>query len=203
MKTPTLAILAAALGLSYGATAVAASPADSEYKVAKKLLNDDYKNAKMRCDPLRANAKDTCMAVVKGRDKVAHAFLLNDYKPSDKNRYDLALATADANYAVTMEQCDDYAGNEKDVCVKEAKAARVSAKADAKNNMTTANATLKADDKTMDARTDANKKIAAVRQDGADDKRNAQYAVEKEKCDALAGNAKDLCVADAKARYGK
>jgi hypothetical protein len=33
---------------------------------------------------------------------------------------------------VAKEKCDDKAGNEKDVCVKEAKAALVRAKADAK-----------------------------------------------------------------------
>ena len=40
----------------------------------------------------------------------------------------------EADYKVAMEKCDDKAGNLKDVCIKEAKAAMKSAKADAKAN---------------------------------------------------------------------
>jgi hypothetical protein len=39
--------------------------------------------------------------------------------------------------------------------------------------------------------------------DAGEDKRDADYKVAKEKCDALSGGAKDKCMADAKARYGK
>jgi hypothetical protein len=42
-----------------------------------------------------------------------------------------------------------------------------------------------------------------VRKDAAADKRDADYAVAKEKCDALAGAAKDACVGSAKANFGK
>ena len=42
-----------------------------------------------------------------------------------------------------------------------------------------------------------------ARKDAASDKRDANYAVAKEKCDALAGDAKNTCMSDAKARYGK
>jgi hypothetical protein len=60
-----------------------------------------------------------------------------------------------------------------------------------------------AGEKSADARDTANKKIVAVRKDGAEDKRDAQYAVAKEKCDALSGAAKDTCISDAKARFPK
>lgn len=36
-----------------------------------------------------------------------------------------------------------------------------------------------------------------------DDKRNADYAVAKEKCDKLADDAKTACIKDAKVRYGQ
>jgi len=35
------------------------------------------------------------------------------------------------------------------------------------------------------------------------DKRDAEYKVAIEKCDALAGPAKETCVSNAKAQYGK
>ena len=49
----------------------------------------------------------------------------------------------------------------------------------------------------------ANAKVIEARSDAATDKSDAQYKVEKEKCDALAGAAKDNCLAQVKARFGK
>ena len=72
-------------------------------------------------------------------------------------------------------------GNPKDVCVKQAKANHVAAKADAKTVKT----------------------VATTRIDAADEKRDAQYKVAAEKCDALSGDAKSSCIKSAKARYGK
>ena len=78
------------------------------------------------------------------------------------------------------ERCDDRTGNDKDVCIKVAKAALVRAKADAKVTRVS-----------NDARIDA-----------AKDKREADYKVAAQKCDALSGDAKSACVKDAKAKYG-
>lgn len=42
-----------------------------------------------------------------------------------------------------------------------------------------------------------------TRKDAATDKRDADYAVAKEKCNVFAGEAKDSCSAKAKTRYGR
>jgi hypothetical protein len=89
--------------------------------------------------------------------------------------------TAESNYDVAHERCDDMAGNTKDVCVKEAKAVKVKAMADAK----------------------LGREIGEARQDAAADKRDADYKVAAEKCDALSGDAKSSCVSSAKMSYGK
>jgi hypothetical protein len=39
--------------------------------------------------------------------------------------------------------------------------------------------------------------------DAAKDKRDAAYAVAKEKCDAFSSDAKSNCINEAKARFGK
>ena len=44
---------------------------------------------------------------------------------------------------------------------------------------------------------------ADVRKDAATEKRDADYKVAKEKCDAFTGDAKASCMTDAKTRYGK
>ena len=76
--------------------------------------------------------------------------------------------------------------------MKEAKAAEVKGKADAKVNKVSSETQHQASAKTASARADA-----------AEDKRDAEYKVAIEKCDSFAGAAKDRCVKDAKARYGK
>lgn len=48
---------------------------------------------------------------------------MHSYKPTVKTHYDARIAKAEADYDVARERCDDLAGNKKDVCVKEAKAA--------------------------------------------------------------------------------
>ena len=192
MRASTLTSVATAVGLAFACAATAGTMSKEEYKSARKGIEADYKVAKAGCDPLRANTRDICKAEAKGRETVALAELEAKYEPSQKARYDLRIARADADYAVAKEKCDDLGGNQKDVCVKEAKAAQTTAQADAKTQM-----------KTADANRAAGAKIIEARKDAAADKRDAGYAVAREKCDPLAGSAKDLCVSDAKTRYGK
>ena len=49
----------------------------------------------------------------------------------------------------------------------------------------------------------ADKKVVDARVDAIDEKHDAAYKVATEKCDALSGNNKDACVAQAKAAHGK
>jgi hypothetical protein len=214
MKTMKLTLLAAAVAFAFGASAATHGMTKDEYKSAGTSIEADYKSAKTACEPLKANARDVCMAQAKGQEKIAHAALQATYEPSDKTRYDARVAKADAEFAVAKEKCDDQAGNAKDVCRKEAEAAHVAAKADAKTHMktaeanktaaeTTSDANKVAGEKSVTARSKADSTIVDARKDAATDKRAADYALAVEKCDALASATKDACVADAKARFGK
>jgi hypothetical protein len=87
---------------------------------------------------------------------------------------------------------DDLAGNRKDVCVKEAKAALVRAKADARVDRLAGNAREGATVKARDAVKEADA-----------EKRDADYKVAVEKCAAYAGPAKETCVGNAKLQFGK
>ena len=75
-------------------------------------------------------------------------------------------ARAEATYEVAKEKCDDAAGNARDVCMKEANAAYVKAKADAKVDRVAA-----------DTRKDSAEKTADARREAASDKRDADYKV--------------------------
>lgn len=175
--------------LALSAGAMAAKGAVTEADEAR--IEADYKAAKQRCEDTKANAKDVCLLEAKGSRKVAEAELKVREEDTPKNRYKLGLAKAEADYDVAKEKCDDLAGNAKDVCVKDAKAAFVSAKADAKASF-----------KTSKARSEASEEVKESREDAAEAKRDANYAAAKERCDTYAGEAKDRCVADAKARFG-
>ena len=187
--------LLAAAGIAFAGAAGAANDktmSRDAYKAEKDKIEAQYKAEKDKCSGLSGNAKDVCQAEAKGHEKIAKADLEAQYKNTDRARYEAREAKAEADYDVAKEKCDDLKGNDKDVCVKEAKATYTKSKADAKVARVAQEDTVKTSNKTADAKRDA-----------AEDKRDADYKVAKEKCDALSGGAKDKCMADAKARYGK
>jgi hypothetical protein len=173
---------ALAIAAVFAATGAFAAAMDkTEYSAGKDRIEATYKADKAACDSFSGNAKDICVEQAKGKQSVARAELEANYsgKTADFNKVE--VAKADSAYSVAKEMCDDKGGNAKDVCVAEAKAAHTKALADAK----------------------LSKKVGAARQDAADDKREANYKVEAQKCDSLAGDAKSACITDAKARYNK
>ncbi len=153
----------------------------SAYDAERNSISAEYRSDRERCTSLSGNAKDVCQLEARAREKSAKADAYARYKGTVKAYTDALVVHADADYAVAKEKCDDLAGNPKDVCVTEAKAAHTRAKVDAK----------------------ANRKVSEVREEADRDKRSASYEVARERCDALAGQAKDHCIKDAKARFGK
>ena len=111
---------------------------------------------------------------------LATAVYANDpQKVQRDDEYKAAVAYADADYKAAKTSCARLQGNDRDVCMKDAKAAHVAALEDAK-------AQRKSDEAVASAR---------------DAKLEARYDAAKERCEALSGNAKDACIADAKLKY--
>jgi hypothetical protein len=166
----------------FSSMALAADSGDkATYKAAKDRAEADYKAARAKCDPMSGNAKDVCVAEAKAAEKKAKAEAEAQYKNTDRARKNARTAAADADYDVAKAKCDAKSGNDKDVCIKEAKDVRTHAIADAK----------------------ASKKVSEAKEEARDDKRDADYKVAVEKCDAMTGSAKDNCVTAAKSKYGK
>ncbi len=153
----------------------------ADYDASKSRISTDFKSSKAACATLSGNAKDVCVEQAKAREKVALAELEYGYTGKAADQTKVLEAKAKSSYAVAKEKCDDLAGNAKDVCVKEAQAVEAKALADAK----------------------LGKQVSEARSDANADKRDADYKVAAEKCDALAGEAKSGCIAAAKARFGK
>ena len=143
---------------------------------------------------LSGNAKDICMRGSQGQGEGRQGRSQGGAtKARPRRARPRASRAPTPTYEVAKEKCDDLAGNAKDVCVKEAKAAHTKAKADAKVDRVAADTQHELPCRRPPRR----------RTDAAEDKRDADYKVAVEKCDALAGDAKDTCVRDAKAKFGK
>ena len=151
------------------------------YNGAKDDIKATYKAEKDGCATLAGNAKDICVEQAKGHEKVALAQLEANYSGSAQDTLKLQTAQYEARYDVAKEKCDDLAGNAKDVCVTSAKTMRDKAKADVK---------LK-------------KVVTEAMVDDVTTRMKADYKLAREKCDALAGEPKNICVASAKARFNE
>jgi len=95
-----------------------------------------------------------------------------------KSDYSAAQTRISANYALDKEACNALAGNNKDICVEQAKAKEDVARAELEYKQTGSSA-------------DHNKLLVI--------KAKSAYSVSKERCDDLSGNAKDVCIKEAQA----
>lgn len=181
MKHRLTAMTLIAFACCAGTASAAVDEAKLVYKQAQDSAAANYKVAKARCDAIAGNPKDVCVAEAKAArvrvEEEAGAYYKNTLKAYTNSR----MKIAEANYDLDKTKCGALAGNQKDVCVSQAKATLIATKADAK-----------ADKAAMEARADAR-----------EDKRSAEYQVAREKCDAFAGATKDSCMSAAKAQYGK
>ena len=178
--TRHLSVALAAL-LCLGSAQAATNFSQATYKGAKAEIKAGYKADKASCASLSDNAKDVCVEQAKAGEKVALAQLEANYSGNPKDEAKLHTAQYEARYAVAKEKCDDLSGNAKDVCVQEAKTTRDKAKGDAKLTKT----------------------VTTAITDDVSTKMKADYKLAREKCDSLTANAKDICVASAKARYNE
>ena len=193
MNGKSIAAVVLSFGLGCGGALAGDLMSKDAYKAEKERINAAYKaDDAQRCKSLSGNAKDICHAETKARLKISLAELDARNENTPKARENAMVARADAAYSVDIQKCDDLAGQKNSLCKQEAKSMRDKAKADAKAERQSANAQMT-----------ANEKIADARKDAGEAKRDADYRVAMERCDTFAGERKDLCVKDAKARFGK
>jgi len=152
VKKFKLSICAITIALAFNMNAHSESMSKSQYVAISKKIAAEYKASKLACDAFSGNAKDICLAEAKGKRSVAAAYLESAYQPSADNRYKARVAKADADYAVARQKCDDKAGNNKDVCIKEAKTINTSVISDAKLEKQSRKANAEASEKSIDAK---------------------------------------------------
>lgn len=181
MNTTLRSIVIACTLATAGAASFAQTPMSSNvYGSAKDQIKQVYKAERDACKAMTGNAKDVCEQEAEGREEVALAHLQVQRTGTTEDRRKLAEARLEARADVAKEKCDDLSGNAKNVCQTQAKTLLDKGKADIKMN----------------------KEVAEARSDADEAKMKADYKLASERCDTLAGEAKDSCVATAKARYG-
>ncbi|HEX8788676.1 MAG TPA: hypothetical protein VF793_21000 [Telluria sp.] len=182
MRTPhVILLLGAALIWAAGHARAATPEAKLVYQQARDAAAANYKTARAQCNTVTGNPKDVCVAEADAARVRAEEEARAQYEDTLDAYTRARMRIASSNYDLAKTRCAALTGNDKDVCKEQAKAALVSAQADAK-----------ADQKTIEARKQAR-----------DDKAAAAYRVAMEKCGAYAGAPKDQCVSAAKAEFGK
>jgi hypothetical protein len=176
IKSPLIA--AAMLGL---ALAQATTVSRTDYNADKTRISAEYKADDARCDALTGNGKDVCVQQAKANEKVARADLEYRFTGTKSDARKATTARAEAQYAVAKEKCGARTGDEKNVCVQEAKAAQTKALAEMKMG----------------------KEVGDARTDAANDSRDADYKVAVERCDYYSGDTKSSCLTAAKAKFDK
>jgi hypothetical protein len=152
-----------------------------EYRAARARIESEYKDMSAACERLPGNARDVCRTVARGKSRVARAELEYNRSGQSKDAIQLATTKADAAYDVARERCDDRDGSARSGCLAEARTLHEKALVDAR----------------LEAR------VQGARRDAAEDKRNADFNLAKERCEALAGDDRSACMTAARARFGK
>ncbi|WP_334189180.1 hypothetical protein [Noviherbaspirillum sp.] len=176
----TMLISTASIGYTTVSSAATAE-GKAAYAAAKEHAAAGYKVASDKCNAVTGNPKKVCVAEAKAARVRIEADARSSHEDSLSAWTSARKAIANADYDVAIAKCGSQTGNDKDVCVKAGKAAKIEVLADAK----------------------ADNKVATARADAADDKRDAHHQVAVEKCDASAGTAKDSCLSFANTMYGK
>jgi len=175
--------LACVLAVLSSAPATAATRLSSkdEFNAGKAHIDAELLADRAACDKLTGTPRDVCREQARGKELVAKAELELAHTGSRKSQDRLTTVRMDAAYDIARTQCNDKAGAAKAVCSKEAQTARAKAQAD-----------LRLSQRVTDAKRDA-----------ADDRRDAEYKLAAEKCDAMAEDPRAACMAAAKAKAGK
>lgn len=192
MNTLNLAAFSVSLCLGLVGSAIGAEMSKDMHRAEMDAIASKYTADKAACASMAGNVKDICVEEAKGREKVSRAELEAKFNPNEKSTYNVSIARAEAAHEVAKEKCDDFSGNNRDICVLEAKGSYISASENARVQLESAA-----------AKAVASERMSDVRRDAASEKGDADYAIAKEKCDALAGDAKADCLKVAETKHVK
>ena len=209
-----LSTCAVAVGMLFSAGAYADAMSKNQYNAGNERIPGDYKSAKESCKSLSGNANDVCMKEAEARATIAKAELTAVYRAERAKPLQGGRHGSGGGICGGEGKMRRRAGNVKDVCVKQAKAAAVAAKADAEVQKKTANANDAADEKSDQAQGVADPtRLSRRKQRQTRRARSAQGCrIGQARCRLRRGEGEVRCVFkrcekqlmdEAKARFGK
>jgi hypothetical protein len=87
---------------AFSAGAVAQNISESEYEAAGKSIVNEYYSDQLNCALFADSDKDICMAVAKGREKVARTKLEARYKLANKSECKFSVVGINKVYAAVV-----------------------------------------------------------------------------------------------------
>lgn len=88
--------------LAFSSGSIAQNMSESEYKAAGKRIVNEYSADQLKCGSFSDNDKNICMAVAKGKEKVAKTKLEEHYKYVDNSDSKISAARFKTDYAVAI-----------------------------------------------------------------------------------------------------
>jgi hyperosmotically inducible protein len=133
MKTLIATLLATAAGASFAAAPTFGLNHDpATYRNVSEKAAADYKTAVAKCENVKGNDKDVCIAEAKVARTRSETDALARYNNSPKGREKVRTDLANAEYDLAKARCGAKSGAEKDECLNTAKSVHTAALADAK-----------------------------------------------------------------------
>jgi osmotically-inducible protein OsmY len=189
MKTLIATLLATAAGAAFAAPTFALNNDATTLRNMNQKAAADYQAATAKCDAMKGNDKDVCVADAKVTRVRAENAAQAQYSTTPRSREKARSNLADAEYALAKQKCDAREGADKDSCMDTAKSVHTAAIADAK-----------ADRKDATSATGASTAGATAAGGGLvtmTDARDPNTSAAVDKC-AQAGDAKTGCLVESK-----
>jgi hypothetical protein len=127
-----LLVSAAAFGISTAVDSPRSLMSPVDYGEAKQAIEGETRMALARCRDQDGQAKDVCKAEARAEERVRKADLEAQYRGTVGAAADAKLARAKAQYEVAKAKCSDQRGEDKLSCLRNARADKAKALAEAK-----------------------------------------------------------------------
>ncbi|MGV3741563.1 MAG: hypothetical protein ACO1NO_04565 [Burkholderiaceae bacterium] len=99
----------------------------AKLKEVRKKSGDEYKAAKEKCDQMKGNEKDVCVAEARAARTKARAEAEAEVKNTSSAKRKALVDIADAEYGVAKAKCKSKEGDERSKCMNAAKETRAKA----------------------------------------------------------------------------
>src|SRR6476661_9962953 len=145
MKRIAISILLAWSAIACASEAMGATDeAMQQYRESLAGARATYESDLAQCRQMQGAARALCTVEAKAAHKKADAEASAHHRNTPEARVDARIAAADADYDVALARCKAKRGNERDVCIQQAKADRTAATADAMSDLRVTQARNKA-----------------------------------------------------------